>query len=66
MHRKQNIDLIPADSELERTLRSLRKTKWAENSTMEDERAYQTEGQRTVAIRPPIADTMEDFWRPII
>ena len=34
MHRKQNIDLIPADSELERTLRSLRKTKRAENSAM--------------------------------
>ena len=26
MHRKQNTDLIPADTELERTLRSLRKT----------------------------------------
>ena len=67
MHRKQNIDLIPADSELERTLRSLRKTKRAENSAMVDERQDQTEGQRTTAARrPPIADTMEDFWRPII
>ena len=27
MHRKQGSDLIPADTELERTLRSLRKTK---------------------------------------
>ena len=34
MHRKQNTDLIPADTELERTLRSLRKIKKAENSTM--------------------------------
>ena len=66
MHRKQNIDLIPADSELERTLRSLRKTKRAENSAMVDERQDQTEGQRIAARRPPIADTMEDFWRPII
>ena len=66
MHRKQNTDLIPADTELERTLRSLRKTKRAENSTMEDERQDQTEGQRTAARRPPIIYTMEDFWRPII
>ena len=65
MHRKQNTDLIPADTELERTLRSLRKKK-AENSAMADERQDQTEGQRTAARRPPITDTMEDFWRPII
>ena len=38
MHRKHNIDLIPAESELERTLRSLRKTKRAENLAMADER----------------------------
>ena len=66
MHRKQNIDLIPADNELERTLRSLRKTKRAGISAMAEERQDQTEGQRTAARRPPMADTMEDFWRPII
>ena len=66
MHRKQNTDLIPADTKLERTLRSLRKTKRAENSAMADERQDQTEEQRTAARRPPIIDTMEDFWRPII
>ena len=66
MHRKKNIDLIPADSELERTLRSLRKTKRAENSAMEEERQDRTEGQTTAARRPPIAAIMEDFWRPII
>ena len=66
MHRKQNTDLIPADTELERTLRSLRKTKRAENSAMAEERQDQTEGQRTAARRLPITDTMEDFWRPII
>ena len=66
MHRKQNTDLIPADTELERTLRNLRKTKRAENSAMAEEMQDQTEGQRTSARRPPITDTMEDFWRPII
>ena len=66
MHRKQNTDMIPADTELERTLRSLRKTKRAESSAMEEERQDQTEEQRAAARRPPITNTMEDFWRPII
>ena len=66
MHRKQGSDLIPVDTELERTLRSLRKTKRAENAAMAEEGHDQTEEQRTVGRRPPIIDTMEDFWRPII
>ena len=66
MHRKQDSDLLLADTELERTLRSLRKSKRAENAAMADERHDQTEEQRTTARRPPITDTMEDFWRPII
>ena len=66
MHRKQNTDLIPADTELEKTLRSLRKIKKAENSTMADERQDQNEVHREAARRPPITDTMEDFWKPII
>ena len=61
MHRKQGSDLIPADTELERTLRSLRKTKRAANAAMADERHDQTEKQRTAGIRPPITNTMEDF-----
>ena len=66
MHRKQDSDLIPADTELERTLKSLRKTKRAENATMADERHDQTEEHRTAARRPPVTDTMEDIWRSII
>ena len=66
MHRKPDSDLFPEDTELERTLRSLRNTKRAENATMEYERHDQTEEQRTTARRPPITDTMEDFWKPII
>ena len=66
MHRKQNTDLIPADTELERTLRSLRKIKKVENSTMVDERQDQNEVHREAARRPPIIDTMKDFWKPII
>ena len=61
MHRKQDSDLFPTDTELERTLRSLRNTKRAENATTTDERHDQTEEQRTTAKRPPITDIMEDF-----
>ena len=66
MHRKQITDLIPADTELEKTLRSLRKIKKAENSTMADERQEQNDEHREAVRRPPITDTMEDFWRPVI
>ena len=66
MHRKRDSDLIPTDTELERTLRSLRKTKRAEIAVMADERHDQTEERRTAARRLPITDTMEDFWCPII
>ena len=66
MHRKQDSDLLPADTELERTLRSLRKTKRVENGAMADKRHDKTREQRTAARRPPITDTIEDLWRPII
>ena len=66
MHRKHDSDLLPADTELERTLRSLRKTKRAEKETMADERNDQTIEQRTATGRPHMQDTMEVFWRPII
>ena len=66
MHMKQDSDLILAYAELERTLRSLRKKNIAENTVMADERHDQKEEQRTAARRPPITNTMEDFWRPII
>ena len=61
MHRKLESDLLPIHSELERTLRSLRKVSRVEKTTMEDERLDQTVEQETTAERPPIQDTMEDF-----
>ena len=66
MHRKPESDLLPVDSELERILRSLRKVSRVEKATMEDERIDQTIEQETTTKRPPIQDTMEDFWRPVI
>ena len=38
MHRKLDSDLFPIDTELERTLRRLRKVSRAEKETMADER----------------------------
>ena len=66
MHRKQGSDLIPTDTELKRTLGSLGKTKRAESAAMAEEGHDQTEEHRTTFRRPPIIDTMEDFWRLII
>ena len=43
MHKKQDSDLIPADTELERKIRSLRKKKRAENAAMADKRHDQIE-----------------------
>ena len=38
MHRKQGVELLPLDTEIERTLRGLRKVKSAEIAEMADER----------------------------
>ena len=66
MHRKQDSDLIPADTELEETLRSLRKTKRSENAAMVEEKHDQTAEQRTTTRSPLITGEMEDFMRLII
>ena len=66
MHMKPESYLLPVDFELERTLRSLRKVSREEKATVADERIDQTVEQETTAERPPIQDTMEDFWRLVI
>ena len=58
--------MFPLDTELERTLRNLRKDKSVETTIMAEERMGQTVEQETTAERPPMQDTMEDFWRPVI
>ena len=61
MHRKLDSDMFPLDTELERTLRNLRKVRSAETTIMEDERMGQTVEQETTIERPLMQDTMEDF-----
>ena len=66
MHRKPESNLSTLDTELERTLRNLRKVKIAGEATMADERINQKFEQEIAAERLQRKDTMEDFWRPVI
>ena len=66
MHRKLEPNMFPLDTELERTLRNLRKVRSAETSIMSDERMGQKVEHETTIERPPMRDTVEGFWRPLI
>ena len=61
MHRKPESDLSTLNTELERTLRNLRKVKRAGEATMVEERINQIVEQETTAKRLQRHDTMEDF-----
>ena len=68
MHRKQEVDLLPLNTEIERTLKNLQKITVAESRSMSNQRERlqaileeEEEAERTQ--RPNI---MEDFWSPII
>ena len=68
MHRKPEADMLPLDTEIERTLQNLRKIKVAESTSMENQRERlqvipEEEEEEKRTQRP---NTMEDFWRPII
>ena len=60
MHRKQESNMSTLDTELERTIRGLRKTKRDEKATLADERINQTVEQERAAQRLQKQDTMED------
>ena len=68
MHRKSKAYLLPLDTEIERTLKSLRKITSAESRNMANKRerlqAILEEKEETERTQRP--NTMEDFWRPII
>ena len=66
MHRKWGSDLIPAATELERTLKSLRKTKRAEREAMTDEGLNGAANQEIAAEIPQEQDTIEDLWKSFI
>ena len=66
MHRRLEADLLPLDTEIERTLQNLRRITSAESRNMANQRErLQTILEEEVE-RNQRPNTMEDFWRPII
>ena len=67
MHRKLQVDLLPFDIEIERTLRNLRKVTSAESTSMTNQRErLQPIPEEAETERPQRQMTMEDFWRHVI
>ena len=67
MHRKPEAKLLPLDTELERTLRNMRKVKGVESATMANQREKrQPIPKEAETERPQRKMTMEDFWRLVI
>ena len=67
MHRRPEVEQLPLDTELERTLRNLKKVRIVEAITM----AEQEGTDQHVLVKPTIERplrqrTMEDFWRLVI
>ena len=66
MHRRPEAKMLPLDTELERTLRNLKKVRIFEAVIMEKQRETIKNILVVAAERPYRQRTMEDFWRPII
>ena len=70
MHRRPEEDMLPLDTEIERTLQNLRRITSAESRNMANQRdrlqAIPEEEEEEEVERNQRPNTMEDFWRPII
>ena len=67
MHRKPETELMPLDTELERTLRNMRKVKSTELTIMAKQKEMrQPIPKEAVVERPQRQMTMEDFWTLVI
>ena len=68
MHRRPEADLLPLDTEIERTLQNLRRITSAESKNMANqrERLQAIPEEEEEVERNKRSNTMEDFWRPII
>ena len=67
MHRKLEVDLLPLDTEIERTLRNLRKSTSVESKSMTNKRErLQPMPKLEETEKPQRQMTMEDFWRFVI
>ena len=67
MHRKLEAEMLPLDTEIERTLKILRKATSVEDRSMANqiERLQTILEEEEVEI-PQKPNMMEEFWRPII
>ena len=62
MHRKSEVELLPLDTEIERTLKNMRKTTSAEDRSMTHQiERLQTISEEEEAERPQRPNTMEEF-----
>ena len=67
MHRRSEAELLPLDTEIERTLQNMRRITSAESINMANQRErLQTISEEEEVERPQRPNTMEEFWRPII
>ena len=68
MQRKPKADLLPLDTEIERTVRNLRKSTSVESKSMANqrERLQAIPEEEAETERPQGQMTMEGFWRPSI
>ena len=68
MHRRPKANLLPLDTEIERTLQNLRRITSAKSRNMANQRErLQTILEEEEGVeRNQRPNTMEDFWRPII
>ena len=67
MHRKPKADMLPLDTEIQRTLKNMRKATSTEYKSMTNQReTLQTISEEEEIERPQRPNTMEEFWRPII
>ena len=67
MHEKSEVELLPLDTEIERTLKNLRKATSAKDRSMANQiERLQTIPEEEEAKRPQRPNTMEEIFRPII
>ena len=68
MHRRPKADMLPLDTEIERTLQNLRRITSAESINMANqrERLQVIPEEEEEVERNKRPNTMEDFWTPII
>ena len=67
MRRRPVAELLPLDTEIERTLQNMRRITSAESINMANQKEIlQTILEEKEVERPQRPNTMEEFWRPII